>query len=85
MPECWGAVQTFLLYGFLINTGLLLLWFVLFAAMRGVIYRLHSRWFPMPEDTFVVVHYSLMGAFKLLNALLFFVPWCVLILLDGHL
>jgi len=75
---------SFLLYCFLINTGLLLLWFLLFVGLRQEIYRLHSRWFPMAEDTFVVIHYSLMGGFKLLNALLFFIPWCALILLDGH-
>jgi hypothetical protein len=44
------------------------------------IYRIQSRWFPMPRETFVVVLYAFMGFFKIVFIVFVFVPWLALLI-----
>lgn len=66
------------LYSFLINTGMLTLWFVMLMTMGDWIYRVHSKLFPISRETFNAIHYSGMALYKL--SLFFFnlVPWIAL-------
>jgi len=45
---------------------LLLWWFLVFLLARDWLYRLHSRWFPMPVESFNAVHYAGLAFFKIL-------------------
>jgi len=58
-------LQTFLGWCTVINTGLLLCWFVVLAAFRDQLYRLHNRWFPINLEGFSQLHYGAMAGFKL--------------------
>jgi len=64
-----------------INFGLLLWWFLLFLFARGLVYELHSRWFPMPEERFVAIHYSAMAFFKLLVIVFNLTPYLALVII----
>jgi hypothetical protein len=59
------AVQAFLLWCFLINSGLLIVWILMILCARDWIYRLHSRWFKLSEEQFSAIHYTGMAAYKL--------------------
>lgn len=76
-----GALQSFLLYSLAVNYAILLLWFGAFALGHDALYRLHSRWFKLTIETFDVVHYSAMAAFKLGIMLLNLSPLLALLLL----
>ncbi|MEP4078180.1 DUF6868 family protein [Haloferula sp.] len=49
----------------IINSALLVFWLIMLIAGRGFVYRMHHRFFPMPEERFIAIHYSGMAAFKL--------------------
>ncbi|HOJ38958.1 MAG TPA: hypothetical protein PKX93_02835 [bacterium] len=61
-----------------LNGSLLLVSFLFCVLARESIYRLHSRWFPMPRESFSVLLYSFLGFFKILVIAFNLVPWIVL-------
>ena len=48
----------------IINSGVLILWFVMFAVGRNWIYKMHGRFFRISEEKFDAIHYSGMALFK---------------------
>ena len=51
----------------------------LMAAFAGdFVYKLHSKWFPMPRDKFNVVLYSFIGMYKIVVFAFNVVPWAAL-------
>lgn len=75
-----AAVRAFFMWCTILNAGLLLLSFLVCAFAGDWIYRMHSRWFPMPRETFTVVLYSFLGAYKLAIWLFNAVPYVALVL-----
>jgi hypothetical protein len=69
-----------LLWCTLINYGVLILWFVALLAARDVLYRLHSRWFQISNETFDTIHYGGMAVYKIGILLLNLVPYVALTL-----
>lgn len=61
---------------FLLITGLGLM----FAG--DFIFKVHSRWWPMPRETFNVVIYSFLGVYKLLFFVFCLVPWLALCIME---
>lgn len=59
------VLQAVLGWSAVINFAVLLLWFVLFAAMPGWVHRLHGRWFGITRERFDTLHYCGMAAYKL--------------------
>jgi hypothetical protein len=70
--------QTLLGWSALINYGLLLLWVLLFALARDWMYRFHGQWFDISDQHFDIIHYFLMGWFKLLIFVFNLTPYLVL-------
>ncbi len=62
----------------LINYALLVLWFAVFLFAHDWLYRLHSRWFNLPTQTFDTLHYAGMIFYKLCIFLFFLTPWLAL-------
>lgn len=61
-----------------IDIGLLAWWFAWIALAHDLVYRIHTRWFPMSVERFDAIHYGGMGAFKLLVFAFFVVPYLAL-------
>jgi hypothetical protein len=59
------TLRTFLLWSTIINYGLITLWFLLFIALRGPIFRLHSTWFSLSEERFSTLMYQGMMFYKI--------------------
>ncbi|WP_165072981.1 DUF6868 family protein [Paludisphaera rhizosphaerae] len=55
----------FLLWSLAVNYTLLLAWFFAFAFARDVIHRLHGLWFRFSDETFDLIHYVGMLAYKI--------------------
>ena len=61
-----------------INIGLLLWWFLLFALAHDFVYRLHGKWFKLTVERFDAIHYAGMAFFKIGIFLLNIVPYLAL-------
>ena len=61
-----------------INMGMLMVWFLAFVFARDFVFRIHTRWFKIPEDRFDEIHYTMMGYYKLAFGLFNLVPYLAL-------
>ena len=59
------ALREFFGWCIVINYGVLIVWFVLFAGARDWVHRLHEHWFRPTREQFDTVHCAGMGLFKL--------------------
>ncbi len=68
----------FFMWCTILNAGFMLLSFVMVTFMGDIAYRIHSKWFPMPRETFNVVIYSFIGLYKILVFVFNIIPWIAL-------
>ena len=71
-------VRSGLAWCLVINMGLLIWWFLFFAAAHDWMYRMHTKWFKISVDGFDSMNYAGMGLFKLGIVLLNLVPYLAL-------
>ena len=64
----------FFIWCTVINYAILILWFVVFIFAHDWLYRMHSRWFKIPVETFDAVHYGGIAVYKIGIMLLNLVP-----------
>ena len=68
-----------------INFGFMMLWFLAFLVAHDFVYMVHSSMFPgLTPESFDVLHYQLLGFFKLSVMLLNFVPYIALRIIGCH-
>jgi len=65
-----------------INGTLLFLWSLVFLLFPGMVYTLHSKWFPISEHQHRLIMYAFLGAFKLLFLVFNLTPYIVLIIIS---
>lgn len=75
------TLQTFFTWCTVINGVLLLVWTAILAFAPEWVYRIQSRRFPIPRETFNIVMYTFLGMFKLLFILFNVVPLVSLLLI----
>jgi hypothetical protein len=75
-----SILKSFLLWCTIINAGLLMLTFLMFAFAGNLIYRVHTIWFPMSKETFSVVLYSFLGLYKIFFIMFNLVPYVALVI-----
>lgn len=63
-----------------VSYGVLLVWFLVFMLAHDWLHRLHGRWFQLPADQFDIVHYVMMGIYKIGILLFFLVPYLALLI-----
>ena len=70
----------FFMWCTILNVALLFLSFLIVAFGLGgdFVYRIHSKWFPMPRDTFNLALYLLIGIYKIFVFVFNIVPWIAL-------
>jgi len=76
------ALKDFLLWSTAINYGILLIWFTAFTLAHDFVYRMHTRWFQLPVQTFDAINYLCVAIFKIGIILLNVVPLLALWLLS---
>ena len=65
----------------IINMGILLLWFFAIAVLHDWVYRIHSKWFKIPVETFDAIHYAGVLFFKIFIFVVNIVPYFVLLII----
>ncbi len=71
-------IRSTLAWSAVINMGMLLLWFLIFAIAHNFIYRFHGKWFNLSEEKFKAIHYTGMLFFKVCIFLFNIVPYLAL-------
>jgi hypothetical protein len=71
-------MRNFLLWCTVINYGILLVWFLVFALAHDWMRRFHGRWFRLSDEQFDALHYMGMSIYKIGILLLNLVPFIVL-------
>ena len=61
-----------------INTLFLIFWFLMLMNRETGVIAFHHKFFKLSSADIVKTHYLLMGFYKLMNAMFFIIPWCVL-------
>ena len=74
------TVRAFFMWCTIMNAGLLVLSFVICAFAGDWVYKMHSKWFAIPRETFNVVIYSFIGLFKLFVLVFNLVPYLALLI-----
>ncbi len=74
-------LQSLLGWCAVINTALLLWWFILLRLAHDAVYRLHRRWFELTTSEFDRIHYGSMAIFKLAIWLFNITPWLALLIM----
>jgi hypothetical protein len=72
------TLRTFFMCCTILNGSLLVASFIICASAGDWVYRMHSKWFPIPRDAFNVVIYSFIGIFKISVLVLNLIPYIVL-------
>ena len=68
-----------------INFGFMMLWFLAFLVAHDFVYQVHSSMFPgLTPESFDVLHYQLLGFYKLSVMLLNLVPYIALRIIGGR-
>ena len=75
------VLTTFFMWCTILNIGLLLLASLILVFAGDFVYRIHSKWFPMPREMFNVVTYSFLGLFKSVVLIFNVVPYVALLII----
>jgi len=62
----------------IINFGILIFYSLVFMFGKGLIYRLHSIWFKMPEEEISLALYKVLGIYKIIVIVFNLVPYVAL-------
>jgi hypothetical protein len=76
-----NEIKDFLLLCVIVNYVFLLIWAGAFIFAHDWMYRLHSRWFNIPVETFDAIHYAGLAIYKIAVIMLNLVPLIALWLL----
>lgn len=74
------SLTRFFMWCTIINGALLLFWTSAAIMAPDRVYRIQSKWFPLPRETFTVVFYSFLGVFKIVFIVFNLVPYIALLI-----
>jgi len=74
------TLTDFFMWCTIINGALLLYWSMFCVFTPNLVYRMQSRWFPLPRETFDAMIYGFLGAFKLVFIVFNLVPYVALLI-----
>jgi len=74
------TLTSFFMWCTIMNGALLVLWSILLLFAPDLVYRTQSRWFPISRETFNVVIYCFLGAFKIVFLAFNLVPYLALLI-----
>lgn len=65
----------------ILNAAILIYSSLFLCCAPGFVYRIQRRWYPITRETFDIVAYSYLGAFKLLFFVFNLVPYLALVII----
>jgi len=75
------TLTTFFMWCTIINGSLFILWVIMYILAPDLIYRIQSKWFPIPRETYNVLMYSFLGLFKIIFLVFNVVPYVSLLII----
>ncbi|HUT58623.1 MAG TPA: hypothetical protein VNA25_12330 [Phycisphaerae bacterium] len=75
------VLRDFFMWCTIINAAMLTLSMLMCAACRGLIHRVHGKFFPIPKETLTVVLYAFLGVYKIFLIFFNVVPYVVLLII----
>ena len=75
------TATSFFMWCTIINGSLLVLWTMMCVVAPDLVYRMQSKWFPIPREIFNVVIYSFLGLFKIVFLVFNVVPYVALLII----
>jgi hypothetical protein len=76
-----AVVKTFFMWCSIINGALLVISFLICTSAGDWIYQMHSKWFPIPRETFNVVIYCFLGLYKIFFIVFNLVPFIAIVII----
>jgi len=76
------TLRAFFMWCTILNIALLTLSFVFCVCAGDWVYRIHSKWFPIPRDVFNVVLYSFIGLYKMFVFVFNLIPYVALLIIE---
>lgn len=74
------TLTRFFMWCTIIDGALLICWSMIGVFAPDWVYRVQSRWFPLPRERFDVVFYGFLGAFKIVFIVFNLVPYLALLI-----
>lgn len=75
-----STLTTVFMWCIIINVGILSVWMIVFTAAPEFTYRLQTKFFPMPRETYTVVNYGALGLYKIVFMVFVLVPYVALLI-----
>jgi len=72
------TLTTFFMWSSIINGAMLFVSVLMMMVAPDFVYRLQTKWFPMPRETFPIAMYAFVGLFKIFFLVFNLVPYIVL-------
>ena len=72
--------RAFFMWCTILNGGLFILSSLICTFASDWVYRIHSKWYPIPRDAFNVAIYSFIGLFKVFVLMFNLVPYIALVI-----
>ncbi len=76
------TLRQFFMWCAILNGSLLIVAFLICTLAGNWVYRVQSRWFPVPRETFNVAVYAFLAVFKSLLLVFSLVPYLALVILS---
>lgn len=64
-----------------LNGSLLVFWTLMCLCVPDLVYATQKKWFPIPRETFTVVMYAFLGAFKIVFLAFNLIPYLALLII----
>ena len=74
-------LTAFFMWCTIISAGVYLFWVLLVLLAPDFVYRVQSRWIPVPREAYNIIIYSFMGLFKIVFILFAVVPYVSLLII----
>ncbi len=75
------TLTTFFGWCTVINASIFIFWTAFFLFAPDLVYRIQSKWFPIPRETYDVVIYAFLGFFKVVFLVFVVVPFVSLLII----
>lgn len=75
------TVRAFFMWCTIINAVLMILSFLICTFAGDWVYRMHSKWFPIPREAFNVAIYCFIGSYKMLFWFFNLIPFIALVII----
>jgi hypothetical protein len=76
------TLTSFFMWCTIINVGILIVWTIVFGFAPEFVYRIQTKLFPMPRETFNVVVYSGFSIYRIVFVVFNLVPYVALLIIQ---